>query len=115
VGPDLCDNADLQFVVEEFTNIVRDMAILMLFIPKFLRPVVQPFLPPTARMRRLHEQARHLLFSKLDKDEKRAFSTVVDHFVSTSQSVDEKDIVAKFLVLMAGAVSFPSQGDHLPH
>ncbi|KAF2684170.1 cytochrome P450 [Lentithecium fluviatile CBS 122367] len=106
VGPELCENTELQWLVEEFTNIVRDMAIFLLFIPKFLRPVLWPVLPPTARMKRLHERVRRILFPKTEKNVKssRDFPTVIDHFVATSEIVDEKEIVAKFLVLMAGAL-----------
>lgn len=105
VGPKLCEDKQLQWIVVEFANIVRDMAIYMLFIPKGLRPILRPYLPPTFRMKRLHEQARSILFSKAEVTEgDEKIPTVVDHFVSTSETVDEKEIVAKFLVLMAGAV-----------
>ncbi|KAF2823679.1 cytochrome P450 [Ophiobolus disseminans] len=105
-GPELCDNTELQWVMEEFTNIVRDMAIFMLFIPKFLRPSMQPFLPPTARMKRLHAQARTILFPTAWNLSKKAGGgdTVINHFLTTSEAVDEKEIVAKLFVLMAGAL-----------
>lgn len=105
VGPELCDDAQLQFVVQEFTNIVRDMAMFMLFIPKIMRPILQPILPPTARMERLHKQAQYILFQKSKAtNSRKGVPTVIDHFVATSEVVNEKEIVAKFFVLMAGAV-----------
>ncbi|KAF2871963.1 cytochrome P450 [Massariosphaeria phaeospora] len=106
VGPELCEDAELQWAVEEFTEVVRDMAVFMLFIPEFLILVMRRFLPPTARMKRLHETVRRILFSKSGRDVKSSadFVSVLNHFVATSEVVNEKEMVAKFLVLMAGAL-----------
>jgi hypothetical protein len=105
VGPDLAENAELQNAVSEFSSVVRDIAICLLFVPKFMRPWVHPFLPPNFRMRRLHVTVRRILFSSLDSWNKDCgFPTIVQHFVATSKELKEEEIISKLLTLIAAAV-----------
>ncbi|KAL1592039.1 hypothetical protein SLS60_011631 [Paraconiothyrium brasiliense] len=105
VGPELADNTEIHALVTTHANLVRDIAVCLLFVPTFMRRWISPILPPSIRMHRLHRRLRELLFksSRTVQGEVPA-STLLQHFIDTSKAVDEEDIVAKLLVVSGAAV-----------
>lgn len=105
-GPQLADNTELHELVNTHTNLVRDIAVCLLFVPSFMRDWVHSYLPPRIRMRRLHRRVREILFGEgSSRKSKQPFKTLLQHLIETSSGgVDEEDIVAKFLVVSGAAV-----------
>ena len=89
--------------MEEFTRLVRDTALLLLIVLRFIRTSLHPILPPTLRMRQLHNKVRRILFSPEPTFTANQMPTMLQHYITTSKTVDEKEIVAKFLVLIAAS------------
>lgn len=80
----------------------------MLFVPSFMRSFIRPFLPPAICMKRLHARMRKILFPDTGIAEgKNNPTTLLQHFVDTSDPVIEEDIVAKLLVVIGAAVCNP--------
>ena len=106
-GRELSHNRDWRDTIASFEGAVVGIAGLLLLIPEPLRPLFRPLLPPSRRLKRIHESARSLLFGN-DLDQLKADEepTVFKHFLTTSKGiVNEKDIVAKLLLLATTAVS----------
>jgi len=57
-------------------------------------------------MRRLHQGVREILFNKKEHNKRGRIQpgTLLHHMVSTSETVDERDLVFKLLVLIGAAV-----------
>jgi hypothetical protein len=105
VGPGLADNLELHALITIHANLVRDIAVCLLFVPTFMRRWVAQILPPGFRMRRLHRELRELLFRTSRTVQSEVPSdTLLKHLMDTSETVDEEDIVAKLLVISGAAV-----------
>jgi hypothetical protein len=100
VGPSISEDVDFQHAVQGYSRHVRDTVLLLLLVPRFARPLLAPILPSTFGIRALHAYLRRRLFAEVD----RSMPTVLQHYIATSKPLDEKDIVAKFPVLVSGAV-----------
>jgi hypothetical protein len=109
VGPGLADNSELQEIVDMHSKLVRNIAVCLLFIPSFMRGWVCPLLPPSIRMRRLHQRTREILFEGDATDSIQSFKTLLQHLVETSDHVHEAEIVSKILVVIGAAVCTAAQ------
>jgi hypothetical protein len=104
VGPALSEDLEFQHAMKGYSRNVQDTALLLLLVPSFLRPLVRPILPSTFETRALRAYLRRRLFAEVDN----SMPTVLQHYIATSKPLDEKDIAAKFPVLVSGAVSLNS-------
>jgi hypothetical protein len=110
IGPELADNSELHELVDMHPNLVRDIAVCLLFIPSFMRGWICPLLPASIRMRRLHQRTREILFERHEAtDSSHSFKTLFQHLVETSDDVHEAEIVSKILVVSGAAVCIAAQ------
>lgn len=107
VGPELTQNKEWIQTFASIQPVIASVIICLTPMPRFLRSIFGPIIPPTRRLKSLHEKIRRFLFSPDSVREKSEFQTVLDHYIATSKTGNEEEIVAKFCVLSTSAVSVP--------
>jgi hypothetical protein len=104
-GKELCRNHEWKKVISEFHDTPANLVIPLTFCPEFLRPLAKFLIPAYYQLKSIHKRVRFFLFEyQLTNDD--ATPTIFQHFLALApkSSVDQKEIVSKFLILSSAAL-----------